>query len=197
MRKILTGILMMICLSAVLSGCGSDPKVTETTIEVKKNGSVIHTIVEDFSEEYYDLEELTALMLDSCDAYNAGAGKKAVSVGDVEVSDGVLTAVMTYESVSDYASFNGQALFAGSIKDAYNAGYTLDVTLQPAREGESPISKDDLLNMGEKNLIIVREAVAVRMWGKPLYYSQDVEPAGDAKTVRVTDPDMLTYIVFD
>ena len=179
MRKILTGILMMICLSAVLSGCGSDPKVTETTIEVKKNGSVIHTIVEDFSEEYYDLEELTALMLDSCDAYNEGAGKKAVSVGD------------------DYASFNGQALFAGSIKDAYNAGYTLDVTLQPAREGESPISKDDLLNMGEKNLIIVREAVAVRMWGKPLYYSQDVEPAGDAKTVRVTDPDMLTYIVFD
>ena len=71
------------------------------------------------------------------------------------------------------------------------------MTLQPAREGESPISKDDLLNMGEKNLIIVREAVAVRMWGKPLYYSQDVEPAGDAKTVRVTDPDMLTYIVFD
>ena len=50
MRKILTGILMMICLSAVLSGCGSDPKVTETTIEVKKNGSVIHTIVEDFPE---------------------------------------------------------------------------------------------------------------------------------------------------
>ena len=135
MRKTLTLIFMIVCLTVALVGCGGDPEVTETTIEVRKNGSVIHTIVEEFSEEYYDLEELMSVIQESCDAYNDSAGRKAVSVGDVEVTDGVLTAVMTYASVSDYASFNGQALFAGSIRDAYNAGYTLDVTLQSAREG--------------------------------------------------------------
>ena len=197
MRKTLTLIFMIVCLTVALVGCGGDPEVTETTIEVKKNGSVVHTLVEEFSEEYYDLEELMSVIQESCDAYNDSAGRKAVSVGDVEVTDGVLTAVMTYASVSDYASFNGQALFAGSIRDAYNAGYTLDVTLQSAREGEDSIAREDLLNMGEQNLVIIREAVAVRMWGKARYYTQDVEPGKDARTVRVTDPDTLSYIVFD
>ncbi|HJB91231.1 MAG TPA: hypothetical protein H9763_07170 [Candidatus Eisenbergiella merdigallinarum] len=197
MRKTLTLILAIVCLTAALTGCGDDGGVTETTIEVKKNGSVVHTIVEEFSEEYYDLEELMDVMQESCEAYNGGAGKKAVTVGNVEVTDGVLTAVMNYASVSDYASFNGQALFAGSIKDAYNAGYSLDVTLQSAREGGDSIAKEDLLNMGEQNLVIIREDVAVKMWGKALYYTQDVEPAQDARTVRVTDPDTLSYIVFD
>ena len=51
MRKTLTLIFMIVCLTVALVGCGGDPEVTETTIEVRKNGSVIHTIVEEFSEE--------------------------------------------------------------------------------------------------------------------------------------------------
>ena len=54
-----------------------------------------------------------------------------------------------------------------------------------------------MLNMGDQNLVIIREAIAVRMWGKARYYTQDVEPGKDARTVRVTDPDTLSYIVFD
>ena len=94
MRKTLTLILAIVCLTAALTGCGDDGGVTETTIEVKKNGSVVHTIVEEFSEEYYDLEELMDVMQESCEAYNGGAGKKAVTVGNGEVTGGELTAVM-------------------------------------------------------------------------------------------------------
>ena len=40
--------LCILCLAAMLTGCGREPEVTETTIEVKKNGQVVHTIIEDF-----------------------------------------------------------------------------------------------------------------------------------------------------
>ncbi len=57
-RKWIMRALCILCLAAMLTGCGREPEVTETTIEVKKNGQVVHTIIEDFSESYYNLDEL-------------------------------------------------------------------------------------------------------------------------------------------
>ena len=51
--------------------------------------------------------------------------------------------------------------------------------------------------MGEKHIAVVREAVNVRVWDKVQYGSEDVEATANAKTVSVTDADMLTYILFD
>ena len=64
------------------------------------------------------------------------------------------------------------------------------------RKGEQ-IGKEDLLKMGEKHIAVVREAVNVRVWDKVRYGSEDVEATANAKTVSVTDADMLTYILFD
>ena len=55
-RKWIMRALCILCLAAMLTGCGREPEVTETTIEVKKNGQVVHTIIEDFSESYYNLD---------------------------------------------------------------------------------------------------------------------------------------------
>ncbi len=69
--------LCILCLAAMLTGCGREPEVTETTIEVKKNGQVVHTIIEDFSESYYNLDELESTIQQACDTYNASAGKRS------------------------------------------------------------------------------------------------------------------------
>ena len=39
--------------------------------------------------------------------------------------------------------------------------------------------------------------IYVRVWDKVRYGSEDVEATANAKTVSVTDADMLTYILFD
>lgn len=198
MRKGLAFLLAALILTAGLTGCGSsDSPVTETTIEVKKNGSVVHTIVEDFSEDYYDLGALEATIQSACDSYNATAGEGSVTVGEALETEGVLTVAMTYKDSSAYAGFNRQAMFAGTVKDAYNAGYDLNVTLLSAQnEGES-IGKEQLLGMGEKHIVIIRDALNVKVWDKILYYSEDVVQTQDAKTVTVTDGNMLTYIIFE
>lgn len=198
MRKCLALMLVIAGIAMSLTGCTSDDSaVTETTIEVKKNGSVVHTIVEDFSEDYYELEDLRTTIQSACDTYNGRAGRDTVTVGSLEESEGVLTAVMNYKSTSAYAEFNKQALFAGTIKDAYNAGYDLDVTLFPAQEADTPVEKEELLAMGEKHIVILREAVDVMVWNKILYFSDSVIRTNNKKMVTVTDDSKLTYIVFE
>ena len=114
-----------------------------------------------------------------------------------EAADGTATVVMTYDSAQSYSDFNRQALFAGTVKDAFKAGYDLNVTLFPVREGETAIEKDELLGMGEKKIAIVREAVDVKVWGKIRYLSEDAVLGDDADTASVTDENSLTYILFD
>ena len=86
-RKWIMRALCILCLAAMLTGCGREPEVTETTIEVKKNGQVVHTIIEDFSESYYNLDELESTIQQACDTYNASAGKEAVVLKAAEEND--------------------------------------------------------------------------------------------------------------
>lgn len=199
MRNGLALILTIVMLTMGLAGCGSsgDSVVTDTTIELKKDGRVIHTIVEDFSEDYYDLQELQELIQSACDSYNASAGADAVTVSDMTEEEDVLTVRMAYKDAAAYAGFNKLALFAGTVKDAYNAGYDLDVTLYSIRDDSESIGKEEILGMGEKHIAIVREAVDVKVWNKVLYASGDVLPTGDSKTVMVGDSSALTYIIFE
>lgn len=198
MRKGLALVLFIVVMTMGLSGCNSsDSAVTETTIELKKDGSVVHTIVEDFAEDYYDLQELQNMIQSSCDSYNTSAGTDAVSVSEVTKEEDILTVRMIYKDASAYAGFNKLALFAGTVKDAYNAGYDLDVTLFSLTDDSESIGKEEILGMGEKHIAIVREAVDVKVWNKVLYASGDVLRTGDNRTVMIGDSSALTYILFE
>ena len=124
--------LCILCLAAMLTGCGREPEVTETTIEVKKNGQVVHTIIEDFSESYYNLDELESTIQQACDTYNASAGKEAVVLKAAkENDDHTVTVVMQYADASAYSAFNKLALFVNRIR------YTLRPCLLYKRKQEA------------------------------------------------------------
>lgn len=195
MRRILTVVLMMaaICMAA----CGSQKSaVTQTTIEAMKNGAIVHTIVEDFTEEYYNLEELRDMISSSCSSYNQKAGSERVIMESMELEDGILSVVMRYKNSEDYSEFNGLPMFSGTIQEAVKEGYNLDVKLYPADGGDISIGKTELLEMKNRHLLILREEVDVRMWDEVLYHSSNVMDTKDSDRVQVMSQDRLAYIVF-
>lgn len=194
MRKWLSLMLMISCTLFSLTGCGAAAP-ERTTVEVKKNGHVTHTIVEDFTESYYDLEGLKDTIEEACEAYNGAMGSELVTLEEAEVEDGVLTAVMDYRSASAYAGFNRQALFTGTVKEAYDAGYDLNQTLYSAQEDGGIIGKEGLLNLPKAHILVIREAIDVRVWDKVLYHSDDVIRQDDG-SLTVTDSGKLSFIVF-
>ena len=193
MRKM---VLLLLTAALLLAGCGGDKDTEEATnLEFRKNGQVVHTIVEDFSASYYSLDELMSEVSSQADTYNGTAGSKRITVDSAEVKDGVITMVMTFQSAADYSSFYRQALFCGTVKEAFDAGYDLDVTLKSVTEEGTTVGRQDILEMGERHIIVLREAVAVRPWADILYVSGDVEAAGSREAVS-TDPQALSYIIF-
>lgn len=193
MRKM---VLLLLAAALLLAGCGGDKDTEEATnLEFRKNGQVVHTIVEDFSASYYSLDELMSDVQSQVDTYNGNAGSRRITVDSAEVKDGVITMVMTFQNAGDYSSFYRQALFCGTVKEAFDAGYDLDVTLKSVTEEGTTVGRQDILEMGERHIIVLREAVAVRPWADILYVSGDVEAAGSREAVS-TDPQALSYIIF-
>ena len=97
-------------------------------------------------EEDNILDEVESTIQQACDTYNASAGKEAVVLKAAkENDDHTVTVVMQYADASAYSAFNKLALFVGTVKDAFNAGYDLNVTLSSLKGDGEQIGKEDLL----------------------------------------------------
>lgn len=193
MRKKIAYLLAGAC-ALLLCSCGFDGEKEITTIQVEKDGSLTSTIVEAFDREYYDQDDLKEYTLDAVAAYNTASGGD-VSVSGVSQKDGVVEVEMKYGSAADYAGFNGKELFLGTVEQAYDEGKDLDVLLQDVSDPGKTAGKNEILQLGEKHLLILEEEVAVELPGKILYVSDGTEVLG-AKSVIAHPREGACYILY-
>lgn len=200
MHKLKTALLLF-CLFVFAAGCGDGTESSQedtTSIEIKKNGSIVQHIVEDFSAEYYNLDELEQTMQDEIASFESTSENGKVELEKVQEKDGKVYVDVQYEDAECYTAFNQMTVFAGTVSDAYNAGYSLDVTLYSNTDGDgASIGKEELLEMGDRHLVIVEEAVKVKTPGDILYFTNDVSPSERADKVTVSGDENLSYIVYE
>lgn len=190
-------LLAVMALSMLFGGCAFFEEVDTTTISVDKKGAVTETIIEDFDKEYYDVEELKQMVNQEITEYNS----RFSAEGNVEldscetIAEGAqIKVVITYKSSTDYMEMNGRELFAGTVSDAYNAGYEF-VTMQSA-DGQS-VDAAKVLELGDKYMVISEEAISIRAAGKILYVSEGVSIVGDKTAVLPDDGEKLSYIIYE
>jgi hypothetical protein len=109
-----------------ISGCGSKgPAVTTLTID--KEGGVSGTIIEDFEEPYYDLNELTDMAAKEISAYNSDflSEKVFLDSASEDEENKKVTVMMHYNGTSDYSHFNQSFLFYGTVQEALDKGYNV------------------------------------------------------------------------
>lgn len=185
-------LLVSVLAAGALVACGST-SVDTNTISIDKKGVVTGTIVEEFGAEYYNADELKEMVDEEVSNYNTKAGTEQVTVESYEAENGMVKLSMTYAGYADYAAMNEKELFAGTVSDAYDAGYTFSEL--SSADGEETISKDDILEMGSDNIVICEEAQDVIVPGKILYVSSNVEATGN-KTATVKEEGELAYILY-
>ena len=193
MRKLVSAILVGLLLVGIV-GCGKEAKIEVTTLTVNKDGSIVGTIIEDFGKPYYNLDELKKMISDEVTEYNAKDEEDSVTLKSVEATGSNVTVIMNYKDSDDYTGMNQKAFFTGTVEDAYDAGYDLDVSLKSVSD-ETEISKTELLEMSDKHIVIVREPLNIQTFGKILYISDGVKIAENSKVATVTGDD-FSYIVF-
>ncbi len=206
--------VMILACATFLCACGS--KVTEdtdgnfaTAISIKKDGSIEDRITEEFSEEYYDVTELESMINESISEYLKDEPQSQITLKKCRQEDNNAVVEMKYNDYNAYARFNGEKFFAGTIKEAYEAGYDLNITLNSVNsdsETASAISKQELLNMGDNHIVILerikineeiqeQEPLHINCFGEILYASEGIS-ASNKKTARVDMSEGLAVIVF-
>lgn len=210
-RKITAGILLLAGL--ILGGCGEketdmDSATVEAAealtseVEVFKDGSIVETLVEDFSEELYDEENLRNMILSEVEDFNKGQGDSGISIDKLEQKDGEMTVRMKYPSAEVYSSYNTDeynhmSLFSGTVSQAMDAGYSMDVSMQNTK-GDEFIGKAELLEMGEQNIVISENPMRVKVDGRIEYISRNVTVSGKDEAVLVGDEEAAEtyYIIY-
>ncbi len=197
MSRLISSFLVLMMTSLLTVGCGSTETSWDTTgLSFKKNGEIVHLIVEDFAEEYYSLEELKAGVEEQIAAYNGTNGEDRIRLDTTELTDGKVRMQMTFDRASSYTGFYRQALFCGTIEEAQRAGYDLDVALSSVDDSDSKIGRTDILEMGDRHIIIAREAISFRPFAEILYTSGDVSVSDNRKEAFTENGENLSYIIF-
>lgn len=196
MKKKLTSFFAVVIISALIIGCGSNTDNGKAGLTFQKDGSVIHTIVEEFAESYYNLDEFKASVEEQIEVYNNTVDENRIQLNSADVSDGVIKVEMCFVKPSAYTGFYKKALFCGTIREAVNAGYDLDITLSSAENSDVKIGKTQILEMSDRHIIVVREAVPIRPYAEILYISGDVEVSEDRKEAIPGNSENLSYIIF-
>ncbi len=189
-------LMMSICSSILIYGCGSqNTAVNETTVIVNKNGKVTDAIVESFDADYYNAGELRSMIDKELEEYQKLSGSKGNAVlSDFEVAQGLARVLIEFASPEDYASFNGVPFFYGTISEAYEAGYDLDVTLKSSA-GQDIIGKTELMDMEKKHIVIVSEPIRIQTYGKILFSTANVDIL-DEKAARISaESEGLAYLI--
>ncbi len=197
-----SGLVNKIILSAavavmsVLCACSGEEmdEYAETTLAVGKRGEISERIIESFDKDYYDLGELQSEFESSVSEYNGSIGGDEIKLGKIELNGTTLTVDLKYTGPSDYENFTGERLFVGTIADACDEGYSMDVTLKGVESGDK-IGRVQIMGMINSNIIILSEHVRVKAFDDIAYVSANVDVIGDSEARVLSESDGLAYII--
>lgn len=180
----------------LLCGCGAkSTEINETTVVINRSGKIIDAIVESFNSQYYDEAELRSMINDELAEYGklSGSSDNAV-LSDFSITNDTARVLVEFATPEDYASFNGVSFFYGTISDAYDAGYDLDVTLKSST-GKDTIGKTELMEMGKNHIVIASEPIRIQAYSKILYSTANVDII-DEKVARISsESEGLAYMI--
>lgn len=173
----------------LLGGCGKNEtsnsaetiqagKISSAVIELQKDGSVVETITEEFTKNYYNEENLKNMLLSEVADYNNGSENGNLSVERFENKDGKLVVQLKYPSTDAYTDYNtnqynDSTIFCGTVAEAYDAGYSFDISMTDSK-GEETIGKEELLGMGENRMLITKVPMRVKLPGKIMYAGENI-----------------------
>jgi len=178
-----------------LCGCANSSLLNSdvSCIKLDKKGAVTSLIVEDFSKDYYDFDELKEEISDTVTAYNSAKGVTLVTFDDATKKDSNVRVTMTYEDADTYSDFNDVIFFYGTYEEMTSAGYELPDTLTNS-DGESI---DKSIITSDMNVIVTSEKISIITPYKIAYYSKGAVIDGNYKIDLSESSDEYSFIIMN
>lgn len=171
------GLAAVICLCTLgLAGCKGADVPGMSTVSVSRKGQISACFVEDFTEDYYSLAELTEMAVTEAAEHNAAIqGKKAaVTVEKVELLSDDSSKIMVsyrFDGWESYTAFNRETMFYGTVGEAVTEGFGVDVILKSVEDG-SLYAGDQLGRATDRYVIITDVKANIYCPGKVTHISE-------------------------
>ena len=133
-KRIFLAALVMSFTISGLTACGQET-VGVSTVSVDKTGKVSSVLYESFDKDYYSLDELKAMAEDEITGYNAEYDEPRITLSDLQIfeEESVVKLSMDFESPADYSYYNQVDMFYGTVAEAREAGYSVNLNLVDAK----------------------------------------------------------------
>ena len=185
---------LMVCIACLLCACQKETDVDTNTVIIDKKGQITEAIVEEFNQPYYDLDELKSNIEGQIASYNTQSGsEETVTLDKIELTDQTVHVNITFADHNAYTGFNEKELFAGTVADAYSAGYEFP---QMQQTDGTAISQADVLELGEKHVVILEEQQQVKVPGKITHTSEGVSLVDDKTAVNLNEG-QKAFIIYE
>ena len=193
MKKcLLMGILAVLTLGVV--ACANEDETTEE----KMMNSL--SVFEDGSIENVNVDDLTKMIQDTISLYKKEDPDSTIVLETCELLENQVKVVMKYNSSEAYSGYNGEDLFVGTIQEAYDEGYDLNIALTGTDKEALKIGRQELLGMGENHIVILENTIKegslrVNCYDTILYTGDGVSCI-EKKKADVTSAQDFSVIVF-
>ena len=170
-------LLAVIMMLAALSACGSGSntsKLDSSSVEIKKDGSVVSTIIEDFTESYYNVDELKEMTENEVNSFIVSKGEGAAELKNVDANDGKVKLIIEFSSTDNYEEFNAETLKYETVTDAVLAGQ-LDVNTLVDKDGNA-IDPDKAAVLSDQHVVITKSAGIIAAPYKIKYFAGKAKP---------------------
>ncbi|MCR5418473.1 MAG: hypothetical protein K6E84_06115 [Lachnospiraceae bacterium] len=195
MKKHLKTGLMYAALLVLLTGCGfsgSGGKLTANGISIDKKGVITQLIAEDFSQSYYNADELKGQIESMIKETAGSADPSPIRMKSFQLSeDKKLSVQIEYDSSAFYKEFNQKELLCGTVAEAAKAGYTIPDLTKP--EGGT-ITAAELSGMQDQKIVVLEEALQVAPPSQILGVSEGITVTAD--NVAVKEGEETGYILY-
>ncbi len=187
--------ILLVGLILIVSGCSAQKDAEITTVKINKDGTLENYIAEKFEKEYYDQAELQDMIESDISDFNLTEGTEKIKLKEIVVEEGIARPVIVFANPESYADFNDVVFFFGTVAQAYENGFDLDISLTSVKD-ESVIGKDDILGMGDRMIVITEENICVEAYHNIEYKSNNISIDGNKEAVVAIEEGELAYIIF-
>jgi thioredoxin-related protein len=196
MKRVLICIIFLVSI-LLMAGCNkkeifiTTDDITSDTMLVKRDGSLLVAIVEDFDKSYYNLDELNEFVSKEVNAYNNKVGSKEVTIEELGLKNGKAVMILRYSKMAHYSAFN-------NMPAAYFSAGTENVALElPSQyvdtRKNSVVDKDTALKNSKNQVLVLYEPYEIIVEGDIRYYSENATYIEKGK-VKSNSEDMTVVI---
>lgn len=198
-KKLLLPVILGICLM-LTAACGKDAAggKWKDGLTLEKDGHVVLSIVDTFDREYYDINELTGMVVEEVAQFNGqhrDGGEAFCVMQEVtrpEGSQDQVRVVYRFRDGQAYQAFDGKKLWYGTLETAIAGKQVLtgEILFEENKDSKQTITLDEKTKgrLSGKHAVVLEGGMILKLPYEVLYFSEGVKllEDGSADTTECT-----------